>query len=286
MPFPFDATLKDFATEYPADCRDIFDRTKRPVRVLNVDLSTISAATDVALGLGQPLEEILDINFQSGPDPYLADRVEMYRAVLRHRYHVPVRSLIVLLRPQADQEHLTGKHSYGTANNGVPSAHEVMRLWNESPDLFLRSGVGLLPLAVLCRLPDDVPPADAIAKVVREIAHIAEERVSESEAVRILTSAYTLAGMRVRDEGELSRIFQEYGMVKHSSVWDQKLYEGELRGIRESILRQGKKKFGNLPDAIVVALNEIDDKDRLAAILDSVHEANNWDDLVSNQQSR
>lgn len=281
MPFPFDATLKDIATDYPADCRAVFDGTDRPVRVLNVDLSTISAATDVALGLGQPLEEILDINFQSGADPFLADRVEMYRGVLRHRYHVPVRSLIVLLRPEANHEHLTGKHAYGSPANGVQSAYEVIRLWHEPPELFLRSGVGLLSLAVLCKMPDNVPLADALAKVVKEIARIAESKLSEADAVRILTSAYILAGMRVRDEDELSRIFQEYGMVKNSSVWDQKLYEGALVALRESILRQGKVRFGSPPDAIVAALNDIDEKDRLSAILDAVQHTESWDELFA-----
>jgi hypothetical protein len=109
MPFPFDATLKDIATDYPADFRTVFDGTNRPVRVLNVDLSTISAATDVAYGFGDPLEEILDINFQSGPDEHLAGRTELYRAILHHRYRVPVRTLIVVLRPAADHAHLSGK---------------------------------------------------------------------------------------------------------------------------------------------------------------------------------
>src|SRR5262249_6688409 len=114
-----------------------FGARGRPARILNVDLSTLSAASDVILGLGEPLEEIVDINFQSGPDQDLAARTEMYRAVLHHQYHVPVRSFIVLLRPVADHEHLTGSHSYGSGTNGVECSYEVERVWRQPPERYL-----------------------------------------------------------------------------------------------------------------------------------------------------
>lgn len=70
-------------------------------------------------------------------------------------------------------------------------------------------------------------------------------------------------------------------MVTHSSVWDQKLYEGALDALRESILRQGKVRFGTSSDNIVAALNEIDEKDRLSAILDAVQQTESWDELFA-----
>ena len=43
-----------------------FDRPPTaPVKVLNVDLSTVTAAADLVLGLGDPLEEILQLDFQA-----------------------------------------------------------------------------------------------------------------------------------------------------------------------------------------------------------------------------
>lgn len=129
MPFPFDATLKDLFRSHAADLAARFGCAGRPARLLNVDLSTLSAATDIARGLGQPTEEVLDINFQSGADPHLAARTEMYRAVLHHQFHRPVRSLIILLRPEADHAHLTGQHTYGNGANRVECRYEVVRLW-------------------------------------------------------------------------------------------------------------------------------------------------------------
>jgi hypothetical protein len=67
--------------------------------VLNVHLSTISAATDVALGYGKPLREVVDLNFQSGPDPGLPGRLRLDNAALyarlqrpSHAPHQPVRT--------------------------------------------------------------------------------------------------------------------------------------------------------------------------------------------------
>ncbi len=53
MSFPFDATLKDILGQDAADLRPVFHLPDiEPAQPLNVDLSTISAATDVAFGFG------------------------------------------------------------------------------------------------------------------------------------------------------------------------------------------------------------------------------------------
>jgi len=67
MPKPYDATMKDLATQGPSDFIAIFDRPPaQPVRVLNVDLSTVTTAADVVFGLGDPLAEIVHLDAQAG----------------------------------------------------------------------------------------------------------------------------------------------------------------------------------------------------------------------------
>src|SRR5437773_1570318 len=110
MSLPFDATLKGIFAPRPEDFAPVFRFPPiEPVLALNVDLSTISAATDVAFGFGDPLQEIVDLNFQSGPDPILAARLLLYNAAFHLRYQTPVRSVLSLLRPKADAADLTGK---------------------------------------------------------------------------------------------------------------------------------------------------------------------------------
>jgi hypothetical protein len=56
MPYPFDAMLKENLSLRPEDCAAAFGLPRTaPAQTLNVDLSTISAATDIAFGFGDPL---------------------------------------------------------------------------------------------------------------------------------------------------------------------------------------------------------------------------------------
>lgn len=60
MGMTFDATLKDLGRDCPSGVLTEFDR--RPttrVSVLNADLSTVTKAADLVLGIGEPLEEIV-----------------------------------------------------------------------------------------------------------------------------------------------------------------------------------------------------------------------------------
>ena len=132
MPFPFDAAVKDLAAPLSRRLRFGFPAWKhRGHPALNVDLSVISAATDVVLGHGDPPTSILDLNFQSGPDIDLSDRICMYNAVLRYRFHVPVHGVAILLRPKADDPRITGRLIYtGQPRRGkMDFRFEVFRIW-------------------------------------------------------------------------------------------------------------------------------------------------------------
>ncbi len=66
MAMTFDATLKDMGRESPQGFLETFDRPPTlPVKLLNVDLSTVTTAADLILGLGEPLDEIIHLEFQS-----------------------------------------------------------------------------------------------------------------------------------------------------------------------------------------------------------------------------
>lgn len=66
MPMTFDATLKDMGRDSPLGVLTTFDRPPTgPVQLLNVDLSTVTSATDLLLGVGDPLAEIVHVEFQS-----------------------------------------------------------------------------------------------------------------------------------------------------------------------------------------------------------------------------
>src|ERR1700730_14975302 len=128
MSLPFDATVKEILAPQPEDFVPAFGLpTTRPAVRLNVDLSTLSAATDVAIGFGDPLQEIADLNFQSGPDAEVAKRCHLYSAALDVRFGVPVRTILILLRPKADADGIDGKLAYTSGASGVEFRYEVVR---------------------------------------------------------------------------------------------------------------------------------------------------------------
>ncbi len=130
MSHRFDATLKDIVAEHPSHFALVFGLpANEPATALNVDLSTISAATDVALGYGKPIHRIVDLNFQSGPDPGLPRRLHHYNAALHDRHDLPVHSILVLLRPKADAPNLTGKLTYGDADCRLEFGYRIICLW-------------------------------------------------------------------------------------------------------------------------------------------------------------
>jgi hypothetical protein len=97
MPMPFDATLKDLARAYPADHLTAFDRPPAgQVVLLNVDLSTVTTAADLVVGLGAPPEEVVHIDFQSSAAAWKHADVLVYNALLHAEYHVPVHSVVIL----------------------------------------------------------------------------------------------------------------------------------------------------------------------------------------------
>jgi hypothetical protein len=85
MPLPFDATLKDLVQAYLPDFERQLDLTDLgPLRPLNVDLSTISAATDIALARGDPPTRIVDLNFQASRDDNLTPRILLHNSLLHY----------------------------------------------------------------------------------------------------------------------------------------------------------------------------------------------------------
>lgn len=86
MPMTFDATLKDMGRDSPQGFLTEFDQAPSgPLNLLNVDLSTVTTAADLIVGIGEPM--------------------------FAH-YAVPVHTIVLLLRPEAAHKNLNGSIAY------------------------------------------------------------------------------------------------------------------------------------------------------------------------------
>jgi hypothetical protein len=281
MPLPFDATLKDLVTRRPADIGAGFHlHGPGPPAVLNVDLSLVSAATDVVLGFGDPPRAVVDLNFQSNRDSFLAERLLLYNALLRYRFHVPVHSLLVLLRPEADGPELTGRVSYpGQGKRGrTVFRYEIVRLWRIAARQLLKSSLGMVPLAVLGRLPEGVSTRRALARVIEQI-QARMEKVHPEEARGLLTSAFVLTGMRV-DQNTVVELYRGIPAVEDSTSYQWILQQGGLKNVRQLLLDLGEDRFGKPDDATVSSITGIEDLSRLMRMGRRLLRVNSWQELL------
>src|SRR5262249_51417498 len=155
MAMTFDATLKDMGRDSPRGFLAAFDRPPAvPVKLLNVDLSTVTTAADLILGLGEPLQEIIHLDFQSSAAAWKHADLLVYNALLFAHYHVPVHSVIVLLRPEAAHAKLNGVIRYAPRpeRGSMVFGYEVVPLWQRPAEELLASDLGVTPLAMLGRL--------------------------------------------------------------------------------------------------------------------------------------
>ncbi len=285
MPLRYDAVLKDIVASHPGDFAAVFGLpVGEPVTPMNVDLSTISAATDVALGFGEPLQEIVDLNFQSGPDTRLAERLHMYNAALNVRHGVPALSVVVLLRKKADATNLSGKLTYGRDECRVEFGYRVIRLWQEPVESYLRSGLAALPLATLCELPAGTPIPAALREVVREIERRLHHEADEAQAARLRTATIILTQLRVR-KSDLKAIYEGVErMQEELTAYDEDLElerQAELRRSHRLLLRLAKEQFGEADAAIEAELEAITDLDHLERLAVAVLKCNSWKEMLA-----
>lgn len=193
---------------------------------------------------------------------------------------MPVRSVLVLLRPKADAPNLTGQLAYGTGRGRVEFGYEVVRLWQQPAADLLRADVSALPLATLGQLPAGQPSPDALRSVVEEIQRRLKHEASHAESVRLMTAAYILTGLRVK-KTDLASIYRGVGLMTESTAYDEAVEEGEVKRSHRLVLRLGRKRFGDPDAATERELRSIRDLDRLERLADAILSAASWAELLA-----
>jgi hypothetical protein len=279
MSMPFDATLKDLGRDWPADFLATFDRPPAgPLVLLNVDLSTVTTAADLIVGVGDPLAEVVHIDFQSSAAAWKHADVLVYNALIYTEYHVPVHSIVILLRPQAAHSNLNGVVSYAarSGRGSMNFTYEVVRLWQRPAAELL---AGALGTAMLGALPEGVPLPDALTAVAQRLIERLEREAPPEQARQLLTAAFLLTGLRVRRD-VARQVFRGVRAMRDSDTYLAILDEGREEQVKEDILRLAQKRFGPADEPIKARLNGITDLERLRRPHDRILDATGWQDLL------
>jgi hypothetical protein len=255
-----------------------------PVRLLNVDLSTVTASGDIVLGIGDPLQCLVHLEFQAGPDAQLGRRVLLNNVLLHYRFGVSVQSVVILLRPKADSPAVQGvvRYQARAERGGMDLAFEVVRLWQRPVEAFLAGGVALLPLAVLCQLPPDKSPEESLPEILRRIEERLTREATPADAAKLMRMTFVLAGMRV-EKAELKQFFAGEGLMKESFAYDVLIEEGEVKALRKTLLRQGRIRFGDPTEETEAAIGALSDVERLERLTERLVTANSWQELLASR---
>jgi hypothetical protein len=206
--------------------------------------------------------------------------LHLYNAAFHLRFHVPVRSVLILLRPKADGVRMTGKLAYTCGGLRVEFEYNVIRMWQQSVEPFLHGGVGLLPLAMLCHMPEDKPLTEALREVVREIDRRLIEECEHPHAVRLMTAAFILTGLRAKKE-DLASIYEGVRVMHESTAYDVAVEEGCVKTSHRFLLKLGRKLLGPADPSIESALTSIQDVERLERMGEAILTVKSWEALLS-----
>ncbi len=277
---PFDASLKDIIEEYARAWAEQF--TPGPildVAVIDADVSTVTAAADKVIRLQTRAGEcLLDLEAQSSFDAEKPGRMLLYSVILNQRHRLPVRSVMVLLRREANATALTGVVELRHAPTESPYLtfhYTVVRLWQQPLPPLLNGPIGLLPLAPLT----DEANAD-IQGVVDHVIRRFRAETPREEAAKMETATFILMGMRY-DKAILAQLYQGVRDMEESSGYQLIMERGERKSLIQTLFRQGRKKFGEPNSATLALVERLTDIDRLQALTDRILDVTTWQELLS-----
>jgi hypothetical protein len=288
MPMPYDATTKGLLGARPGDWLPFLGFPASPsVRLIDAELSTVTAAADKVLRVGGRHPWLLHLELQASRDPGLLERVLLYNGLLGYRHTLPVASVVVLLRDSADAPELTGvvERRLRTGERYLEFHYRVVRVWQMPVEAVLEGPAGVLPLAPLADVRQERMPA-----VVRRM----EERLageSPEQAALLWTATYILMGLRYTREFT-GRLLRGVRAMRESVTWQAIFEEGEAKGIeegkamgeaegiRKTLRLLGARKFGSPDPATETALAAITDPSELQALGVRLLDVESWQELI------
>jgi hypothetical protein len=283
MAMTSDATLKDMGRESPRGFLHAFDRPPTmPVKLLNVDLSTVTTAADLILGLGDPLEEIVHLEFQSSAAAWKHADLMVYNALLFAHYHVPVHTLILLLRPEAAHAHMNGVIRYAPrpGRGSMDFTYEVIPLWDRPAEEPLAADLGVVPLAVLGGLPAGLPLEDGLTAMAQRVVERLTKEAPPERAKKLLTDAFLLTGLRVRRD-VAARIFQGVRAMHESDTYLAILDEGKEKQAKKILLLVGEDRLRPPDESVKTRLEGITDLERLERMILRAGKAASWEEILA-----
>lgn len=290
MAKPFDATLKQLVDRHAADwtrfvCEQAGLPPNTPAEPLDADLGTVSPQADKLFRIGPPAGGLIHLELQASWAEGLPAQLHLYNTLAEFRNTGPVRTILILLRPEANASDLTGR--FRKSHEGgeyLRFDYRIVKLWQQPCKPLLSGPLGLIPLGLLT---NDARPQ--LAEHLRQVEErLQSEGLPPAEHGEMLTACQILLGLRY-NKSDIRQLFSGLRTMRESSGYqlildegrEEGLSKGELRGLREAILDAGEARFGSPPTDAEMRLDAITEREHLRRIVRRVAVAANWDDLLA-----
>ena len=254
-----------------------------PVAVVDADLSTVLAEADKVVRVAGTSPWLVHLEVQSTYDATMPARMLQYNSLLHRRHGLPIASVLILLRPEADGPALDG--TLELAWSGSPYltfGYRIVRAWEQPVEDVLAGGLATLPLAPLADAPQDALPS-----IIRRIEERLASEAGPGDAASLWAATYLLVGLRY--SAEVAQVIESLARaLRESTTYQAILREGEARGearglaegARRALLRAGSRRLGPPDPDTVAALTAITEVERLERMTERVLDAASWADVI------
>src|SRR5438105_7964069 len=137
----FDATLKDLVERDPGDWVSLAGLPEAPTHLIDADIATVTGAADKVLRVESEPPCLLHLEFLSGHDAAEQPRrLHKRNILLEDRHDLAVRTVAVVLRPEADSPVLSGTRQRTHPSEVEPYIlfrYDVIRVWQLRPSQLL-----------------------------------------------------------------------------------------------------------------------------------------------------
>jgi hypothetical protein len=191
-------------------------------------------------------------------------------------------TVLFVLTPKADNKRWTGtlEIKLPTGRRCQTFEYHVIRVWQLASQQVLQGGLGLLPLAPLCK-----DATENVATVVRQMARRLDQEAKRAEKESIWAATYFLMGLRF-DAALARQLIPRGEQMKESTTYMATLEEGAVAEARKILTRLGRVQFGRVPPQVLRRLDEIDNVEQLEELSERVLRTSSWDELLAPKSKR
>jgi len=272
--------MKTLMETSPADWPVLAGYPRGEVAVVDADVSAVSGGADKVPRVRDDPDWLMHLEFQRGPDYSLPQRTHMYNGILEVRHGLMVRSVIVLLSPRANLTNLTevNQRQFKGETPYLTFRYQVIRVWERPADTFLKGGLALVTLAPISAVSDEHVPA-----VIEQMKVRIDAEAGPALKKDLWAATYILLGLRF-DSQFINQLLKGVIEMEESTTYQYILEKGAEKGAikeaRQTLLRQGTKKFGLPEPAAKAQLEGIEDLDRLHDLELRILDVPNWQELL------